>query len=59
MAGKIGKLNPVIGVVRKIPVGTDAGLDPDAGLDVLFDIAATAQVVREIASAIRRHERFG
>lgn len=33
--------------------------DPDAGLDVLFDIAATAQVVREIASAIRRHERFG
>ncbi len=31
----------------------------DAGLDILFDIAATAQVVHDIASAIRRHGRFG
>jgi sarcosine oxidase subunit gamma len=36
-----------------------AGPAPDAGLDILFDIAATAQVVHDIASAIRRHERFG
>lgn len=36
-----------------------AGSAPDAGLDILFDIAATAQVVHDIASAIRRHETFG
>ncbi len=36
-----------------------AGSAPDAGLDILFDIAATAQVVHDIAFAIRRHERFG
>jgi sarcosine oxidase subunit gamma len=36
-----------------------AGPAPDAGLDILFDIAATAQVVEDIASAMRRHDRFG
>jgi sarcosine oxidase subunit gamma len=35
------------------------GPAPEAGLDVLFDIAATAQVVHDISAAIRRHEAFG
>ena len=36
-----------------------AGPDAEAGLDILFDIAATAQVVHDILSASKRHEVFG
>lgn len=36
-----------------------SGHEKEVGLDILFDIAATAQVVRDIAGAIRRHEVFG
>lgn len=36
-----------------------SGHQTEAGLDILFDIAATAQVVRDIAAAIERHEVFG
>lgn len=34
------------------------GQGTEAGLDILFDIAATTQVVRDIAGAIQRHEVF-
>lgn len=36
-----------------------SGPETEAGLDILFDIAATAQVVRDIAAAIQRHGAFG
>jgi sarcosine oxidase subunit gamma len=36
-----------------------AGPEDACGLDILFDIAATAQVVRDIASAMKHNEVFG